>query len=64
MRAEIRAGELLREMEKNKGGAAKGVGRAGKNAVAKDDRIPQPKLSDLGITKDQSSRRQRLSLRH
>ena len=51
-------------MEKNKGGAAKGVGRAGKNAVAKDDRIPQPKLSDLGITKDQSSRRQRLSLRH
>jgi hypothetical protein len=39
--------------QKNRGGAEKGVGRAGKNAVD-DDRIP-PKLADLGISKDQSA---------
>jgi phage protein Gp37/Gp68 len=61
LRAERRAGELLREMEKNKGGAEKGVGRRGvNNAVAPNDRIPAAKLSDLGISKTQSSRWQRL----
>jgi hypothetical protein len=62
MRAERRAGELLREMEKNKGGAEKGIGRRGvNNAVAPNDRILPVKLSDLGITKTQSSRWQRLA---
>jgi hypothetical protein len=61
LRAERRAGEMLREMEKNKGGAEKGVGRRGvNNAVAPNDRIPPAKLSDLGITKTQSSNWQRL----
>jgi protein gp37 len=59
MRAERRAGELLAEMEKNKGGAEQGVGRRGKNAVAASDRIPT--LSDLGVSKTQSSRWQSLA---
>jgi len=62
MRAERRAGELLRETGKNRGGAEKGVGRRGvNNAVAPNDRISPAKLSDLGITKTQSSRWQRLA---
>jgi protein gp37 len=62
LRAERRAGELLHELEKNKGGAERGVGRRGvNNAVAPNDRILPAKLSDLGITKTQSSRWQRLA---
>jgi hypothetical protein len=38
--------------------SAKG-GHRGKNAVVGNDRIPM--LSELGITKDQSSRRQKLT---
>jgi hypothetical protein len=48
MRAEIRAGELLREMQKNKGAREKGVGKAGNNAVVDRDRVT-PKLSDLEV---------------
>jgi hypothetical protein len=59
LRAERRAGQLLKEMEKNKGGGERGVGRRGtKNAVAASDHI---KLSDLGINKSQSSRWQKLA---
>jgi phage N-6-adenine-methyltransferase len=62
MRAEIRAGELLLEMEKNKGGGEKGVGRRGaKNAVANGVPHSAPKLDDLKITKKQSSRWQKLA---
>jgi hypothetical protein len=40
LRAEIRAGELLAQMEKNKGGGEEVVGRRGaKNAVVASDRI-------------------------
>jgi hypothetical protein len=56
MRAEIRAGELLREMEKNKGGVPGKTGRKGQPVLDKT-----PKLSDLGVTKDQSSRWQKLA---
>lgn len=59
MRAERRAGELLHEMQKNKGAREQGVGRRGKNAVAASDRVP--KLSDLGVSKTQSSRWQKLA---
>jgi N6-adenosine-specific RNA methylase IME4 len=59
VRAERRAGELLAEMEKNKGAREQGVGRRGKNAVAPSDRVA--KLSDLGVSKSQSSRWQRLA---
>jgi N6-adenosine-specific RNA methylase IME4 len=59
MRAERRAGELLREIEKNKGARQQGVGRRGKNAVAPNDRVP--KLADLGVSKTQSSRWQKLA---
>jgi N6-adenosine-specific RNA methylase IME4 len=59
MRAERRAGELLREMEKNKGSAGPGRGKAGKAAgPAFND---APKLKDLGINKTQSSRWQALA---
>jgi N6-adenosine-specific RNA methylase IME4 len=56
MRAERRAGELLAEMEKNKGAVPGRTGRKGKPVL--DD---TPKLSDLGINKTQSSRWQRLA---
>jgi N6-adenosine-specific RNA methylase IME4 len=59
MRAERRAGELLADMKKNKGGAEQGVGRRGKNAVAASNHIPT--LADLGISKTQSSRWQRFA---
>jgi hypothetical protein len=63
LRAEIRAGELLRDMEKNKGIAGRAGPGRGKNAVASSDRVldPAPKISDLGVTKTQSSRWQKLA---
>jgi len=61
LRAERRAGELLREMDKNKG--TRGAGNpdflGGRDVRPPSD--PAPKLSDLGITKDQSSRWQKLA---
>jgi len=60
MRAEIRAGELLREMkqkgERNEGG--KQNLRPGSHAATPGK---QPKLSDLGVSKTQSSRWQKLA---
>ena len=53
MRAEIRAGELLAEMEKNKG--ARGQGKVRSRDVT------APKLSDIGVSKSQSSRWQKLA---
>jgi N6-adenosine-specific RNA methylase IME4 len=58
VRAERKAGELLREMEKAKGAAngTPGPGRGHKNAVAESYHVlHQPKLADLGITKRQSA---------
>jgi hypothetical protein len=54
MRAEIRAGELLAEM------AAKGERAVRKNMKSQ---AATSKLADLGITKSQSSRWQRLAAR-
>jgi N6-adenosine-specific RNA methylase IME4 len=56
MRAERRAGELLRETEKNQGAVPGKTGRKGKPVL--DGR---PKLADLGIDKTQSSRWQALA---
>jgi N6-adenosine-specific RNA methylase IME4 len=56
MRAERRAGELLAEMEKNKGALPGKTGRKGKPVLD-----PTPKLSDLGVSKTQSSRWQRFA---
>jgi N6-adenosine-specific RNA methylase IME4 len=56
LRAERRAGELLREMEKNQGAVP---GKTGRKAQPVLD--TQPKLSDLGISKTQSSRWQALA---
>ena len=52
IRAERRAGELLAEMEKNKGGK-------GEQRPYRSGDTTSKKLSDLGITKDQSSRWQK-----
>src|SRR5262249_60161761 len=56
IRAERRAGELLAEMEKNQGAVPGKTGRKGRPGLA-----TKPKLSDLGVTKTQSSRWQRLA---
>jgi len=48
LRAERRAGELLAEMDKNKGAIPGKTGRKGRPVLD-----PTPKLSDLGISKDQ-----------
>jgi N6-adenosine-specific RNA methylase IME4 len=65
IRAERRLGELIRAQSKtvglNKGGGEKGVGRAGKNAVVIHDRIITPPLKEAGISKDLSSRAQKLA---
>jgi phage N-6-adenine-methyltransferase len=59
LRAEIRAGELLTEMAKRKERQRAGEASAGNG----NTRLPltKPKLSDLGVTKVQSSRWQRLA---
>jgi N6-adenosine-specific RNA methylase IME4 len=56
MRAERRAGELLAEMEKNQGALPGKTGSKGKPVLD-----PTPKLSNLGVTKTQSSRWQRFA---
>src|SRR5262245_22817124 len=56
LRAERRAGELLKDMDKNKGAVA---GKTGVKARPVLD--TKPKLSDLGIDKNQSSRWQKLA---
>jgi hypothetical protein len=57
LRAERRAGQLLKEMEKNTG--ARGSG-SNQHKVRSHD-ATAPKLSDLGINKSQSSRWQKLA---
>jgi hypothetical protein len=64
IRAERRAGQLLLDMEKNPG--TRGTGRPRKDGTkversSKTTAYP-PKLEDIGITKDQSSKWQRLAL--
>ena len=60
LRAVRRAGELLREMDKNKG--TRGQGRPAKGGSTKQPpKDETPKLSDLGVSKTQSSRWQALA---
>ena len=60
VRAERRCGELLADMEKAKGAAEAGTNRGTTRSY--DATSSQPRsLSDLGITKDQSSKWQRLA---
>src|SRR5262249_28007276 len=64
LRAERRAGQLLLEMEKNPG--TRGTARPPKDGTkversSKSTAHP-PKLDEIGITKDQSSKWQRLAL--
>lgn len=56
MRAEIKGGELLGEMDKNKGAVPGKTGSKGRPVL--DTTL---KLSDLGVTKSQSSRWQKLA---
>ena len=52
----IKLGEILADMEKNKG--AMGIG---KSVVRNDDRTQKPVLSDLGISKNLSSESQAIA---
>lgn len=56
LRAERRAGELLREMEKNEGGRPRETGSTMRPVPEKP-----PTLSDIGVTKHQSSRYQQVA---
>src|SRR5262245_40013225 len=58
LRAERRAGELLREMMDR---GERDSGKGNRNPALKSQ-AATPKLSDLGVTKSQSSRWQRLSM--
>jgi hypothetical protein len=55
--AEIRAGELLREMEKAKRGPDRDTGQRSQRSTPDSP----PTLHDLGISRDQSSRWQKLA---
>lgn len=55
IRAERKAGELLREMKEN------GARHSGRGDQKSESRPPTPKISDFGITRDQSSQWQRLA---
>jgi hypothetical protein len=61
LRAERRAGELLKEMEKNKGSRGAGRPRKGGHTEQPPKEDLAPKLSDLNINKSQSSRWQKLA---
>jgi len=54
LRAERKAGELLRDMEKNKGARAGGTKAAPRGRLVQP-RDKTPKLADLGVSKRQSS---------
>jgi hypothetical protein len=54
MRAEIRAGELLAEMQKNKGVVARDKKGQTRGSAGKPRVDEPPKLADLGITKGES----------
>ena len=60
IRAERRCGQLLKEMDKAKG-AQGNPGGQGAKFVRSTDATAQKTLADLGISKDQSSRWQRLA---
>ena len=64
LRAERRAGQLLSDMEKNPG--TRGAGRPRKDGSritqSRASTAQAPKLEDIGVTKDQSSKWQRLAL--
>lgn len=64
IRAERRAGQLLLEMAKNQGARGEGRPRRDGTKIRRSSRTTAypPKLEDIGITKDQSSKWQRLAL--
>jgi hypothetical protein len=64
LRAERRAGQLLFEMEKNPGRRGEGRPRKDGTKVTRSSRASAypPKLEDIGVSKDQSSKWQRLAL--
>jgi len=60
VRAERRAGEMMRDTEKNKGAAGNPGGR-GASIVQSQDVTAHPTLADMGISKNESSRWQKLA---
>jgi hypothetical protein len=62
VRAERRCGELLRATEKNVGARGQLQGsRDGLAVVSRDRQTEAPTLSDMGLTRDESSRYQQLA---
>jgi len=63
VRAERRCGQLLKEMPKAKGAAngAPGPGRGNKTVSDEATAFSSPTLSQLGVTRDQSSEWQKLA---
>ena len=63
IRAERRLGELLAETDKSSG--AKGIGKSSKtpikSAVTREDRTPKKTLNELGLSKNESARAQKVS---
>lgn len=60
IRAERRLGEMI-AAQKESGGLNKGAAEKGSNAVTTEDRVKKPKLADAGISKNLSSRAQKLA---
>lgn len=60
IRAERRLGEMLAQ-QKADGGLSRGAAEKGANAVVANDRVQKPTLADVGISKDLSSRAQKLA---
>lgn len=61
VRAERRCGELLRATEKNVGARMNGRTTDGVSVVERCDSRETPTLSDMGLTRDESSRYQQLA---
>ena len=60
IRAERKCGELLRDMDMAKGVRLNGKDKNG-SAVVQDDHRKTKTLSEMGVTKDQSSKWQKLA---
>lgn len=66
VRSERRCGQLLKEMEMARGGNPAGANQhgCGNEVVVNPDNHKQKTLSEMGVTKNQSIQRQKLTVQH